>query len=254
MYSGNFLVEAEVSETGRLRINIGIHPMGFAWHLGPGQEFCTPQVLVVRSNKGLGGLSRMQHRIILDKILPKSWADTSPPILLNSWEARYFQVNHTNVVEMVKHAVQIGVNLLVLDDGWFGSRDDIMSSLGDWTPNKVKFPHGLKALADEINSHGVKFGLWVEPEMVSEQSALYSEHPDWCLSVPGRAKQLGRHQLVLDLSRSLVVNYLFGVLECLFSAANIEYVKWSLLKLSHFPALTSLIYSSLYNVGISIDL
>lgn len=228
MYSGNFIFEAELSEMGRLRLNMGIHPMGFAWHLDAGASFSTPEALMVRSPDGLGGLSRLMHRIILDKFVPKNWSDSIPPIVFNSWEAMYFDVEHTAVVDMAFEATKIGANLIVLDDGWFGVRDDINSSLGDWTPHKSKFPLGLRQLTDEINSFGLKFGIWIEPEMVSENSKLYSLHPDWCLQIPGRSRQIGRNQLVLDLSRRRVRDYIFATLSKLLSSGNIEYVKWDM--------------------------
>ena len=228
VYSGNFVVEAELSEMGRLRFNMGINPMGFAWHLEPGQSFHSPEVLMVRSDEGLGGISRVQHKIILNHLIPPNWSDTKPPIILNTWEAKYFGVTHDNVVEMALDAVKVNADLLVLDDGWFGVRDDDTSSLGDWTPNPVKFPFGLRKLAWDINQYGVKFGLWIEPEMVSTNSNLYRQHPDWCLHVPGLAKQIGRNQLVLDLSRKEVREYLYESLHNLLSSANIAYIKWDM--------------------------
>ena len=170
VYSGNFLFEADLSELGRLRVTMGIHPMGFQWHMSSGEEFKTPEALLVRSSDGLGGMSRMLHRVFLDHLIPTQWSNSPPPILLNSWEAKYFDVNHDNIIEMAQKAVSIGIDMIVVDDGWFGKRDSDTSSLGDWWPNGLKFPHGLKALVDEVNQIGCKFGLWFEPEMVSEQS------------------------------------------------------------------------------------
>lgn len=230
LYSGNFLFEASVDDMGRLRVNMGIHPLGFKWDLNPNDTFNTPEALLVRGT-GIGGMSRTLHRIILDKLILPSWADadpTAPPILLNSWEAKYFNVNHAGIVDMARQAVSIGADLLVLDDGWFGFRNDDSTSLGDWVPNLIKFPHGLDGLAREINHYGIKFGIWVEPEMVSESSDLYRKHPDWCLHVPGRPKQIGRNQMVLDLSRPEVRDYLFDQLAALLDSANIEYVKWDM--------------------------
>lgn len=194
----------------------------------PGQSFNAPEVLMVRSDEGLGGVSRMQHRIILERLIPANWSDTKPPIILNSWEAKYFAVTHDNIVEMAIDAVKVNSDLLVLDDGWFGARDDDTSSLGDWVPNLQKFPFGLRKLAEDINHYGVKFGLWVEPEMVSTNSNLYRAHPDWCLHVPGLAKNIGRNQLVLDLSRKEVLEYLYNSLHSLLSSANISYIKWDM--------------------------
>ena len=156
----------------------------------------------MRSNEGLGGMSRMLHRVFLDHLIPKiAWAEETPPVLLNTWEAYYFGVNHANVVELAKQASRIGIDVVVLDDGWFGKRNDITSSLGDWTADLTKFPTGIKGLAQDVNAAGCKFGLWVEPEMISEDSQLHALHPDWYLRVPGRPRQIGRNQFVLDLSR-----------------------------------------------------
>jgi alpha-galactosidase len=170
VYSGNFLVEADINEMGRLRFNMGIHPMGLQWHLQPKQEFCTPEAVLIRSSEGLGGMSRAVHRLFLDRLMPRNWSDENPPILLNSWEAKYFHVNHQNIVEMTRQASKAGIDLIVLDDGWFEKRNDDKTSLGDWVADVEKFPFGMKGLAEEINALGCKFGLWVEPEMVSERS------------------------------------------------------------------------------------
>eukprot|EP01040_Poterioochromonas_malhamensis_P013876 gene13876-15312_t len=228
VYSGNYLLETEINEMGRLRVNLGIHPMGLQWHLRPGSDFNTPEAVLVRSGEGLGGMSRAFHRLFLDRLLPRHWSDESPPILLNSWEAKYFHVNHNNMVEMTKQASKVGINLIVLDDGWFGKRNDDRTSLGDWIADIEKFPYGLKGLAEEINALGCKFGLWFEPEMVSEESMLFTSHPDWYLHVPGRPRQIGRNQLVLDLSRQDVRDHIFSALSAVLSSANIEYVKWDM--------------------------
>eukprot|EP00981_Chlorochromonas_danica_P002005 scaffold413_cov176-Ochromonas_danica.AAC.1 len=227
VYSGNFMFEAEQGELGRLRVMMGVHH-GMSWHLGPGESCSTPEVALIRSSNGLGGMSRTMHRLILDRLIPPSWADANPPILLNTWEAKYFHVNHDNVIDMARQAARVGIDLLVLDDGWFGKRDDDSSSLGDWIVNLEKFPLGLKGLVEEINAVGLKFGLWFEPEMVSEQSALYAAHPDWYLHVPGRPRQLGRNQMVLDISRQDVRDYLFNSLQAVLNSANIEYIKWDM--------------------------
>lgn len=177
VYSGNFLTEAEIAETGRLRFTMGLHPMGMQWHLNAGKYFATPEVVMVRSSEGLGGMSRTFHRLYLERLIPRNWSDLSPPVVLNTWETKYFHVTQDNVLELAREAKKIGVDLIVLDDGWFGNRDNETSSLGDWIVNLSKFPAGLKALVDQINAMGMRFGIWVEPEMVSENSV--SEH--WCL-------------------------------------------------------------------------
>lgn len=227
VYSGNFLVEAEVNEMGRLRVNMGIHPMGLQWQL-QGQPFRTPEVVLVRSSEGLGGMSRALHRLVLDRLIPRHWSDEAPPVLLNSWEGKYFHVNHENILQMAGEAAKVGIDLLVLDDGWFGQRNDDKTSLGDWVVDVSKFPQGIKHLADEVNKLGLRFGLWFEPEMVSEQSALFTAHPDWAFHVPGRPRQIGRNQMVLDLSREDVRDYIYTSLAAVLSNANIEYVKWDM--------------------------
>jgi len=228
VYSGNYLIETEISEMGRLRCNVGINPMGLQWHLTPNKTFNTPEVVMARSKEGLGGMSRAIHRLFLDRLLPRNWSDAEPPILLNSWEAKYFHVNHSNIVEMAQQASNVGINLIVLDDGWFGKRENDTCSLGDWVADMTKFPHGIKGLAEDVNAAGCKFGLWFEPEMVSEDSMLYTTHPDWYLHVPGRPRQIGRNQMVLDLSRQEVVDYVFNSLAAILSTANVEYVKWDM--------------------------
>lgn len=155
---------------GRLRVNVGIHPQGLQWNLQQGKIFATPEVVMARSSEGLGGISRTFHRLFLERLIPKNWSDESPPVLLNTWEAKYFHVNHDNVLDLAIHAAKIGIDMIVLDDGWFGKREDDHSSLGDWVVNLSKFPAGLFGLVKEINALGIKFGIWVEPEMVSENS------------------------------------------------------------------------------------
>ncbi|RYH12684.1 hypothetical protein EON65_37575 [archaeon] len=174
VYSGNFLFEAEVNEMGRLRLNMGIHNMGLQWYLKEGGTFTTPEAVFVRSNEGLGGMSRTLHRLFLDRLIPKNWSDETPPILLNSWEGKYFHVNHENILEMARQSAPLGINMIVLDDGWFAKRTSDRTSLGDWYVDLEKFPYGLKKLVDDINGVGLKFGLWFEPEMVSEQSVSRS--------------------------------------------------------------------------------
>lgn len=150
---------------------MGIHPMGLQWCVRSGEQFATPEVVMARSTEGLSGMSRIIHRLFLDRLIPKNWSDDNPPIIINTWEAKYFHVNHANVVELARKGVQAGGNLLVLDDGWFGNRDSIDSSMGDWMVNKIKFPMGLRKLAEDVNAiGGCKFGIWMEPEMVSEDS------------------------------------------------------------------------------------
>jgi alpha-galactosidase len=234
VYSGNFLATAEVSEYRRLRVNLGINPEGFTWELEPSSRgidastFHSPEVIMSYSNSGTGGMSRQLHRLFRERLIPAAWRYKIPPVLLNTWEAAYFNVSHDIVMDIARKAATAGIELLVLDDGWFGKRNDTYSGLGDWTPNMRKLPHGLHGLAKEVNELGMKFGIWVEPEMVSMDSELYRQHPDWCLHVPSRARTTGRNQLVLDFSRPCVRDNIFEQLRTMLASANIEYVKWDM--------------------------
>lgn len=234
VYSGNFQGSAEVTEHNRLRVNMGINAENFSWHLEPakngkrGGMFHTPEIIMSYSSGGMGGMSRQLHRIFRERLMPPAWRYKIPPVLLNTWEAAYFNVTHDLVVEIGKKAAKAGIELLVLDDGWFGSRNDTYSGLGDWTPNLRKLPKGLKGLAQDVNALGLKFGLWIEPEMVSMNSDLYRQHPDWHLHVPSRSRTIGRNQLVLDFSRKCVRDNIYSQLEAVLRGANIEYVKWDM--------------------------
>ncbi|GJQ14970.1 hypothetical protein GpartN1_g6761.t1 [Galdieria partita] len=228
LYSGNFQFEAEISETGRLRVNLGINPQGFVWNLEPGESFCSPECVLVFSDQGVGGISRELHRLFCEHLIPQRWRNFVPPVLINTWEAVYFNISHEVVVELASKAKEVGIELIVLDDGWFGHRNDTTSSLGDWYPNPEKLPYGLVGLSKEIHAMGLQFGLWFEPEMVSRDSELYSLHPDWCLHIPARGRTVGRNQLVLDLSRAVVRDYIFNQLSNILSSCPIEYVKWDM--------------------------
>ncbi|EKX40564.1 hypothetical protein GUITHDRAFT_75450 [Guillardia theta CCMP2712] len=229
VYSGNFIMEAEVTETGRTRINAGINPSTFKWHLPPGDSFESPECVLVYSDSGLEGMSHTFHALYKKYQIPQRWANTVPPILLNTWEAMYFDVNHSKVLELAKVAATCGVEMIVLDDGWFGEREDATSSLGDWDEDRRKFPDGLSALVQDINALGLKFGIWVEPEMVNVKSKLYRKYPTWCLNQHGRNSRCeGRNQLVLDFTREEVCQYVISKLNALLSASNIEYLKWDM--------------------------
>jgi alpha-galactosidase len=234
VYSGNFLGTAEVSEYRRLRVNLGINPEGFTWQLDPASAgvdastFHSPEIVLSYSNTGTGGMSRQLHRLFRERLVPRAWRYKVPPVLLNTWEAAYFDVSHDIVVDIARKAATAGIELLVLDDGWFGKRNDTYSGLGDWSPNAEKLPHGLDGLAKEVNALGLKFGIWVEPEMVSTDSNLYRLHPDWCLHVPSRARTTGRNQLVLDFSRQCVRDNIYEQLHAMLASAHIEYVKWDM--------------------------
>ena len=171
-------------------------------------------MIIARSSNGLGSLSRTFHRLFNYHLIPKiTWAVSNPPVLLNTWETLYFDVNHSKILDMSKKAATMGIDLIVIDDGWFSERSDDTSSLGDWFENKRKFPNGLKAVANDVNELGLKLGLWLEPECISVNSELFQNHPDWCLRLPARQVQVGRNQLVLDLSRNDVRQYLIQTIK-----------------------------------------
>lgn len=231
VYSGNFAATCEVTEYGRLRVNMGINPEGFTWYLDTKKDsntFYSPELVMSYSADGMGGLSRTLHRPFRERLIPRQWRYKVPPILINTWEAAYFNVSHEIVVEIAQAAVKAGIELLVLDDGWFGKRNDTTSGLGDWHPDLNKFPFGIEGVARAVNEIGLKFGIWVEPEMISLDSDLYRKHPDWCLCVPRRSRTTGRNQLVLDFSRQVVRDYIFEQLRDLIAGANITYIKWDM--------------------------
>ena len=228
VYSGNFQASIEVDPFQTIRLSIGMNPFDFIWLLKPGETFQTPEALMVYSSDGLGGMSRTYHKLFRTRVCRGVFRDKTRPILINNWEATYFNFTEKKLKELAVAAKELGIELFVLDDGWFGHRDNDKSSLGDWIVNKQKLPHGLKGLADYIQNKGMQFGLWVEPEMVSPDSDLYRKHPDWCLHVPKRSRTLSRNQLVLDLSREEVCDFLIKTLTNVFSSAPISFVKWDM--------------------------
>ena len=228
VYSGNFLAEAEVDSYGTGRVRLGINPDGFVWTLEPGAEFCTPEAILSYSDEGLGALSEAYHSLFRDRLARGVWRDAPRPVVLNNWEATYFDFDEPKLLELAKSAEKLGIELFVLDDGWFGRRDSDTSSLGDWTANKAKLPGGVEGLARKIEALGLRFGIWIEPEMISQRSQLYTDHADWAIGVPSRPQTEGRNQYVLDMSRHEVVEHLFGVLSDLLGRAPISYVKWDM--------------------------
>ncbi|MEJ9165255.1 alpha-galactosidase, partial [Paenibacillus graminis] len=209
-------------------VSIGINPFDFSWLLEPGQSFQTPEAVLVYSGEGLGGMSRTYHRLYRTRLCRGVHRDKTRPILVNNWEATYFDFDADKIAAIAKEAGPLGIELFVLDDGWFGKRDSDNSSLGDWFEDRRKLPGGLADLAGRVNAEGLQFGLWVEPEMVSPDSELYRKHPDWCLHAEGRRRTEARNQLILDLSRSEVCDYLYETLSSVFSSAPITYVKWDM--------------------------
>jgi len=228
VYSGNFLAEVQVEPYGTTRVRLGIEPSTFTWRLEPGETFTTPEAIVAWSGTGLGDLSLAFHDLFRDRLARGTWRDRPRPILINNWEATYFDFDADRLVGIAETARDLGVELFVLDDGWFGSRDDDTTSLGDWFVDRRKLPDGIDGVARRITELGVGFGLWIEPEMVSRQSRLFEAHPDWAIGIPGRPRTESRQQLVLDLSRPEVVDHLTEVLTQVLGSAPISYVKWDM--------------------------
>ncbi|WP_169088516.1 alpha-galactosidase [Paenibacillus sp. PL91] len=228
VYSGNFLAQVEVEQYHTCRASIGINPFDFTWLLGPGETFQSPEAVMVFSSDGLGGMSRTYHELYRSRLCRGKHRDRVRPILINNWEATYFNFDAQKLESLADEAQRLGIELFVLDDGWFGHRDDDTSSLGDWQVDKRKLPDGLADLAERIRARGMEFGLWFEPEMISEDSHLYREHPDWCIQVEGRPKTWGRNQFVLDLSRPEVCDYIVRVITEVLNSAPISYVKWDM--------------------------
>jgi len=226
MYSGNHLEEVSADQTGSTRVVCGIHPEGFRWKLEPGDSFQTPEVILSCSEAGLNALSRNYHRLIRSEVIAPRWRGAKKPVLVNSWEACYFDFDAEKLMKLARSAAELGMEMLVLDDGWFGKRDDDTTSLGDWDCNEKKLGCSLGELSERIHSLGLRFGLWFEPEMVSPDSDLYRAHPDWALADPGRYPMVARRQLVLDMGRKEVQDYLFDTLSTILKGARIEYVKW----------------------------
>ena len=226
VYSGNFLAEVERDQFDQTRLRMGLSDSEFSYPLEPGESLVAPEVILTYSNKGVERISHNMHRCIRKHVCRGVWRDRPRPILLNSWEAAYFDFTGDSLVRLAEKGAELGIDMLVMDDGWFGNRCDDLRALGDWTVNTEKLGGTLAELVDRVHAVGLKFGIWVEPEMVSEDSDLYRAHPDWALAVPGKEPALGRDQLVLDLSRADVRENLFQQLSAILDQANIEYVKW----------------------------
>ena len=228
IYSGNHYAAVEVNAYGKTRITSGIQPDGFRYILKRGEAFEAPEAVMTFSARGFSGQSENMHLFVGEHIVRGTWKNKPRPVLLNSWEACYFNVSEKSMLSLAKAGKELGIELFVMDDGWFGERDSDNSSLGDWYPNQKKLPTGLKGLADKINALGMQFGIWVEPEMVNTDSNLYREHPDWTMEVPGQLHSEGRNQRILDLANPKVQNYLIYKMSEVFSSANISYVKWDM--------------------------
>lgn len=228
VYSGNFLAQTEVDNYDTARVLMGIHPNGFKWTLGKGESFQTPEMVMVYSEAGLNGMSQTFHKLYRTRLARGTWRDKVRPILINSWEAFYFDFDAPKLLGLADAAADLGMELFVLDDGWFGKRDDSTSSLGDWYPNEEKLKGTLKELAEKINAKGLKFGLWIEPEMTNKDSDLYRAHPDWLLAEQGKRICHSRTQYVLDFSKKEVREYIGDMLENLLAEVPVSYIKWDM--------------------------
>ncbi len=228
VYSGNYIAKAQADTFGKLRFNMGINPKWFQWPLNPNEEFDTPEVIVTFSPNGLNELSQNIHGLMNNNLVRGKYKNEPRPILLNNWEATEMDFDEEKILKIARKGKEAGVELFVLDDGWFGKRDDDFAGLGDWFVNTKKLPEGISGLSKKINDMGLKFGLWIEPEMVNEDSDMYREHPDWVLAVPYRPRTLGRHQMVLDYSKPEVVDNIYNQLYEVIAGASIDYIKWDM--------------------------
>lgn len=228
VYSGNFLALCQKSQYDSVRMVMGIHPEGFEWVLEPQESFQAPEVVCVYSDQGLGKMSRTLHDLYRSHLIRSPYLHKKRPVLINNWEATYFEFDSDKLTEIAKDAKEAGIEMLVMDDGWFGKRNLDDSSLGDWTVNEEKLPGGLPALVERVKEEGLSFGIWFEPEMVSPDSDLFRSHPDWAIQVPGRTPTQSRAQYVLDLSRPEVVDYVYECVAKILRSADISYVKWDM--------------------------
>ena len=228
VYSGNFQAQIEKSQFESIRVTMGINAEDFCWKLKQGECFTAPEVVLTFSSEGMGNMTRNLHDFYRDHMIRSKYTHMKRPILINNWEATYFDFNTEKLLSIAKRASELGIEMLVMDDGWFGHRNDDSTSLGDWFVNEEKITGGLKYLVDEVNKLGLKFGIWMEPEMISPDSKLYEQHPDWAIAIPGRTATLSRNQYVLDLSRKEVRDYVYDMISNILHSANIEYVKWDM--------------------------
>jgi len=228
VYSGNFLGQVEKNQFNSLRVVMGIHPENFGFKLDTGDEFYSPEVVMVYTNQGLGHMTRTYHDLYRNHLIRSSYLRKPRPILINNWEATYFDFDNEKLLDIARTAKECGIEMLVMDDGWFGNRKDDNSSLGDWWVNETKIKGGLKKLVEDVNEIGLKFGIWFEPEMISPDSRLYRQHPDWAIAIPGRIPCRSRNQYVLDITRKEVRDYAYNCVAKILKSANIEYVKWDM--------------------------
>ena len=228
VYSGNFKASVHVDSHRMSRVFLGINDVDFQWKLTPGETFHAPEAVTVYSDAGLDGMSKQFHRVCAEHLVRGKFAKAPRPILLNNWEATYFGFNEEKLLKIARTAADVGVELFVLDDGWFGHRDNDHTSLGDWYVDTNKLPNGMKHLTDQVHAMGLKFGLWFEPEMISPKSNLYEKHPDWAIHIDGRVPVEQRQQLTLDLSREDVQDYVYECVASHLREDGIDYVKWDM--------------------------
>lgn len=228
VYSGNFIAETEVDQINQTRFTMGIHPDGFRYLLEAKEAFVAPEVIFSYSSKGFGTLSQNFHDLYRNHLIRSTFKNKRRPILINNWEATEFDFTEKELVSLAVSAKELGIELFVMDDGWFGSRNHDKSGLGDWFANREKLPSGVKGFAEKIHKLGMMFGIWIEPEMVNEDSELYRKHPQWCLKIPGRLPNLERCQMVLDMTRKDVRDYLFEAVSKVLDESHAEYVKWDM--------------------------
>jgi alpha-galactosidase len=228
VYSGNFLGQVEVDTYSVTRVTMGINPFQFRWKLKPTDTFQTPECVMVYSNEGLNGMSQTYHDLYRTRLARGYWRDRERPILINNWEATYFNFNEEKILSIAETARDLGIELFVLDDGWFGKRNDDTSSLGDWFEDTDKLPNGIQGLSKKVDALGMKFGLWFEPEMVCKDTKLFKEHPDWIISTPNRRPSHGRNQFILDFSRDEVVDHIFSLMDNILEKSKISYIKWDM--------------------------
>ncbi len=228
VYSGNFIAQAEVTQHKRTRAVMGINPLDFRWKLESGKSFTAPEAVMVYSSEGIGKMSRTFHDLYRQHLIRGEYRDKARPVLINNWEATYFDFDTDKLISIAKEAAKSGIEMLVMDDGWFGHRNTDNSSLGDWYVNENKLKGGLGHLVDEVNKLGLKFGIWFEPEMISPDSDLYRAHPDWAIQIEGQPMSQSREQYVLDYSRKEVRDNIYSQITAILESANIEYIKWDM--------------------------
>jgi alpha-galactosidase len=228
VYSGSFLAQVEVCTHDMTRVMMGIHTNNFEWYMKNGDCFQTPELVMVYSDQGLNKMSQTYHKLYRTRLAKGVWRDRVRPVLLNNWEATYMNFNEESILKIASKAKNVGVELFVLDDGWFGTRNDDLQGLGDWYANMEKLPNGISGLSEKIIDMGMKFGLWIEPEMTNKNSDLYRAHPDWIISTPGRFESLSRTQHILDYSRNEVVDYIYCMISKIIRESKISYIKWDM--------------------------